>query len=286
MKFTNVAVLATAGTLVSAQHHHQHRHVHAQRSTEVVSSGSVVYVYELDGSTISTSEVCQGIADGSLKWADGNGPEGACTTSSSAVTSSATVAAAEFFEVSSSSTSSTPTPTLTTTSSTSVYTPSTTSTSSTTSTTPTPTATSSVSSAKGIDVDFPDGELDCSEFPSDYGAVALDYLGLGGWSGVQYVTFVGEVIGEITTAITGQSCTDGAMCSYACPAGYQKSQWPTAQGSTGQSVGGLQCKNGKLYLTNSGLSKKICIPGTGGIQVKNTLGQQVSICRTDYPGEF
>jgi len=74
------------------------------------------------------------------------------------------------------------------------------------------------------------------------------------------------------------------MCSYACPAGYQKSQWPTSQGSTGQSVGGIQCSNGKLHLTNPSLSSSLCIAGAGGVQAQNNAGGVVAICRTDYPG--
>ncbi|GAD97295.1 SUN domain protein (Uth1), putative [Paecilomyces variotii No. 5] len=282
MKFTDIAVtLATAGSLVSAQHHHNHRHVHAKRAP----AGDVVYVYEFDGAPIDTQKVCEGIASGSLKWADGQAPEGVCNTASSSAAPTPSVAPAEFLELSSSSTSS-PTPTSTSTSSSSVYTPPATSSSSTpvSSQTPTPSPSSSSSGAKGLEADFPDGELDCSEFPSDYGAVALDYLGLGGWSGIQYVSLVGEVVSDIITAVTGDHCTEGSMCSYACPAGYQKSQWPTTQGSTGQSVGGLQCKGGKLYLTNPSLSNKICIPGEGKINVQNTLGDQIAICRTDYPG--
>lgn len=115
--------------------------------------------------------------------------------------------------------------------------------------------------------------------------MALDYLDLGGWSGIQYVTFGDKLISDIVTAVTGDDCHNGAMCSYACPPGYQKSQWPTTQGSTGQSVGGLQCKNGKLYLTNKDLSSKLCIEGVGGVHVQNNLGEEVAVCRTDYPGE-
>jgi len=74
------------------------------------------------------------------------------------------------------------------------------------------------------------------------------------------------------------------MCSYACPPGYQKSQWPSTQGSTGQSVGGLYCTGGKLKLTNSALSSSLCVEGTGNVQAQNNAGSVVSICRTDYPG--
>jgi hypothetical protein len=39
-------------------------------------------------------------------------------------------------------------------------------------------------------------------------------------------------------------------------------------------------------LTNPGLSSNLCIKGTDqiNVQVKNTLGKNVAVCRTDYPG--
>lgn len=295
MKFTSVALgLATAGSVMAAQpHHHAHRHNHVRRVpdvTQVVNvPGPTVYKFELDGEPISEEKVCQGIANGSLLWADGEAPADVCSSTSSAAPSSTPVPA-QFYETSSSSTptpTTTPTPTSTPTSTSTAAptTSSTSSSSSSSSSTPAPSPSSSPVSA-GINSDFPDGVLDCDTFPSEYGAVPLDYLGLGGWSGIQYVTILGEVVSDIITAVFGDTCRDGAMCSYACPAGYQKSQWPSTQGSTGQSVGGLQCKNGKLYLTNPELSKKICIPGTGGVEVQNTLSEQVAVCRTDYPGKF
>jgi hypothetical protein len=45
----------------------------------------------------------------------------------------------------------------------------------------------------------------------------------------------------------------------------------------------LECKNGKLHLTNTE-HKTLCIEGTGGVKVRNQLGEQVAVCRTDYPG--
>jgi hypothetical protein len=276
MKFNTVALtLATAGSLVAAQHHHQHRH-HQHKRENVVESGTTVVQYELDGKPIPLQEVCAGLADGTLKFADNDHPTAVCDnlSSSSAPASTPevtpTFAPAKFIELSSVVTpaSSTSAPT-----SDAVQTPAASSSSS-----------ASSSTATGLDADFPDGELDCSTFPSEYGAVPLNYLGLGGWSGIQYVSLADKVISEIVTAVTGDSCTSGAMCSYACPAGYQKSQWPTTQGSTGQSVGGIECRNGRLYLTNPSLSKKLCIPGVGGVHVQNTVGETVSVCRTDYPG--
>ena len=155
-----------------------------------------------------------------------------------------------------------------------------------------PTATSSTEAetsaqpvSEGLDKDFPDGEIECSKFPAEYGPISVEWAKIGGWSGIQYVTIQGDAVTYIETANPGDSCKPGAMCSYACPAGYQKSQWPSAQGASGESVGGLQCnENGKLALTNPGLSKKLCIKGTGQTQVQNKLSFNAAVCRTDYPG--
>ncbi|KAL4927261.1 SUN family protein UTH1 [Aspergillus undulatus] len=280
MKYS-IALALAAGSMAAAQHQHGHRHHHKREVVTV--NGPTVVEYSLDGQEISAEKVCQGIADGSLAWADGKPPSDPCQTQTSTSTSTTeaytpTVAPAKFIETETSSSSSS-----TSTTSTTISIPTSTATSSTAQTAATSSASSS-SSGVGLDKSFPDGEIDCGTFPSEYGAISLDYLDLGGWSGIQYVTFVGELIGNIVTAVTGDQCTSGAMCSYACPPGYQKSQWPTKQGSTGQSVGGLQCKLGKLYLTNPDLSDKLCIPGVGGVQVENTLGEHVAVCRTDYPG--
>ena len=139
---------------------------------------------------------------------------------------------------------------------------------------------------QGLDAEFPDGELDCTTFPSEYGPIEVEWANIGGWSGIQYITIEGNTVTHIDTAVPGgEGCKPGAMCSYACPPGYQKSQWPSAQGATGQSVGGLSCNSdGKLALTNPGLSKKLCIPGTGAVTVQNKMSNNAAICRTDYPG--
>jgi len=71
---------------------------------------------------------------------------------------------------------------------------------------------------------------------------------------------------------------------YACPEGYQKSQWPEPQGSLGQSIGGLYCNaDNKLEISNTNFTT-ICIEGTGTVSVTNNLEDDVVICRTDYPG--
>ena len=143
---------------------------------------------------------------------------------------------------------------------------------------------SPTSGGQGLDTEFPDGELDCSEFPSAYGPIEIPWLNIGGWSGIQNVVISGDEVTGISTEVSGGGCKEGAMCSYACPPGYQKSQWPSTQGSTGQSVGGLSCSGGKLRLTNADLSKTLCIQGVGNVNIQNTLSTNAAICRTDYPG--
>ncbi|EEB07556.2 beta-glucosidase Psu2 [Schizosaccharomyces japonicus yFS275] len=122
---------------------------------------------------------------------------------------------------------------------------------------------------------FENGVYDCSDFPEDQdGVVRLDYLGFGGWTGVQ------KNDGAYGTA---ETCQDNTYCSYACKPGMSKTQWPSDQPSNGVSVGGLLCKDGKLYLTQNGTSS-LCKSDDDSAYVKNTLGEGVAICRTDYPG--
>ena len=76
MKLSTIALtIAATSTLAVAQpHRHHHRH-NAKRSPEYAQTvdvpGPVVTLYELDGKTLAQSEVCKGIEDGSLKWAEG-----------------------------------------------------------------------------------------------------------------------------------------------------------------------------------------------------------------------
>ncbi|KAN0069088.1 Beta-glucosidase (SUN family) domain containing protein [Elaphomyces granulatus] len=283
MKVSPLAVvLVAAGSFVAAQshHHHQHRHLHVPRAPDASEPGETYYVYELNGESIPQDQACNGIQDGNLEYADGEAPPGACGPNTSVPQSTAEKAAA-FYEA----------PPTTSASPTSTSTSSTSSSTSTTSSAPAPPAYTSApsnqpsnSGGNGVNSEFPDGQLDCGTFPSDYGAIPLTYLGFNGWSGLQQVTMSGGHATNIVTGVSGDNCQDGYMCSYACPSGYQKSQWPESQGSSGQSVGGLACINGKLHLTNPGLSKSLCIPGVGGIKVQNTLQKIVSVCRTDYPG--
>ncbi|KZF23549.1 glycoside hydrolase family 132 protein [Xylona heveae TC161] len=298
MKFSTIAwTLAAAGSLVAAQPHRHHQHHHAEKRD--IGATTVIYVDQA-GQTISPQDLKDGKyievnADAPSTTASPTptpsssssvAPSSSSSSSSSSASSSSSVAAAQFFVASSSSAapSSSQAPSSSASATSSSAAPSSSAASSTSSAAAA--ATSSSSSSSGVDQDFPDGELDCSHFPSDYGAVNVWWMGLGGWTGVQEPTYNADksAVTNIDTAVSGSGCTEGSYCSYACPAGYQKSQWPTSQGSTGQSVGGLLCSNGKLRLTNSDLSKQICIPGTGNVKVQNKLNTNVAVCRTDYPG--
>ena len=306
--FNCILCLATAGSFVAAspsphRHHHQHRHgAEVKRSpdhTKVVSAMETVKAYELNGEMISHDQVCQGIKSGKLKWANADSSPIDCDGSaskpqepipSSSVVSTSSAAAEPVVAVQQSasygapSLSSAP-------ESTSAAAPPTHSSSAAPAYSPSSSGGSDDSqgslSATGLDKEFPDNEVDCSDFPSEYGAVPITWEGIGGWSGIQYVEMAGGFVNKIDTAVPGgDNCTAGAMCSYACPPGYQKSQWPTEQGSTGQSVGGLLCnQQNKLVKTNPEFSKTLCVKGTGSTSIVNKLSTNAAICRTDYPGK-
>jgi hypothetical protein len=263
-----IVALLTAAVSAAASNlhaHHNHQHLHKKDATEVQTvPGPTVIAYVLNGQPISEEEVQLGIANGTLVFVHGTlhhqpqpSPQSYAAPESSAPPTYTSEAAPTYSQ---------PAPS------------------------PSPSS-SGGDGSSGVDSDFPDGQLPCSHFPSDYGAVPLDYLGLGGWSGIQSPGSDSGGYGNIMTVTSGQCsdgvcCGEGDFCSYACPAGYQKAQWPPTQGNTGQSVGGIQCQGGKLHLTNSALSSKLCIGGASQVtvQVQNTLGQNVAVCRTDYPG--
>ncbi|KAL9126139.1 MAG: hypothetical protein Q9217_004765 [Psora testacea] len=308
--FSEAVTLVTAGSIVTASPAPHKHHKHAERlevripaNVETVNvPGPTIVAYELNGQLVKEDEVCKGMKDGSLKWAEGTEHPLKCptykksplnptpTTLAAVVVSNAAPATSvpvastaetqklvnqEYATKQSATPASeiadlevTPTAIALGLSQQSISTP------------------VMNSDSQDLDKDFPDGTIDCSTFPSDYGPIKVDWTKLGGWTGIQYVSIQGNSIIHIDTAVPGgEGCRPGAMCSYACPAGYQKSQWPSTQGSTGQSVGGLHCKeNGKLSLTNPSLSKKLCIRGTGATTVQNKLSSNAAICRTDYPG--
>lgn len=130
----------------------------------------------------------------------------------------------------------------------------------------------STSSGSGSST-FEDGTIPCSEFPSSYdGMVSIDWLGFGGWASVMAMD-----------GSTSESCTDGFYCSYACKPGMSKTQWPSNQPSDGRSVGGLLCKGGYLYRSNTA-SDSLCESDMDTGFVVSELSESVALCRTDYPG--
>lgn len=281
MKHTILNLALAASFAVAQPHNHGHGHFHQKKGSPVEKRADVVTTveaatetaYVLGDKVVSPDEAKAGIEKGLYIVVGETTP-----TYSAPVVSSTAKVEAQFFEKTSKSSA--------TTSSYSAV-------AMTTSTSSTAAATtskaSSTSGATGVDAEFPSGELDCSTFPSAYGAVAVDWLGTAGWSSIQqvpdYVDGVSSAISYIVAGVSGDSCTAGSFCSYACPDGYVKSQWPSAQGSTGQSIGGLYCNsNGKLELTRSGYTT-LCQKGCGGVNIVNKLGSDgVAVCRTDYPG--
>lgn len=319
MRFAIALLLAAAGPYAAASPspHRQHRHHHlAPRTNDNV---VVIQQYQIGGQTVPLNEVCAGLKAGTLRLDDGTTKLDACKDSD-AQANDTQQPSPDIEVVHKKDPVSTPKPDPTSTkkADSPAITPTTTPTT-TPATTPATTTSSSPASKKasetpsahpdpvntstektspsthgdenyhggqGVDRDFPDGKIDCNDFPSEYGPIEIEYMKIGGWSGIQYPTFEGDSVSDIVTAVPGmQNCTIGAFCSYACPPGYQKTQWPSTQGKTKQSVGGLLCnKHGKLELTNPSLSRKLCMKGTGATEVENNLKKGACICRTDYPG--
>ncbi|KAI8395552.1 Beta-glucosidase (SUN family) [Nakaseomyces glabratus] len=119
---------------------------------------------------------------------------------------------------------------------------------------------------------FQDGVIPCSQFPAGQGVIPISWLGENGWSGV-----------ENSDTSTGGDCKEGSYCSYACQPGMSKTQWPSSQPADGRSIGGLLCKNGYLYRSNTN-ADYLCEWGVNSAEVESKLSQGVAICRTDYPG--
>ncbi|KAL0939378.1 beta-glucosidase [Colletotrichum truncatum] len=291
----HLTIAASLAAGVVAQPHQHHRHLHVKKDAAspvekrepdlvvVYEAGPTVTAYELGGKVITEDEAKKGIEDGLFVVVGETKPTPTPlpSPSTSKAPKPSTSKDAQFFEAKVAKTSTTPTPTPT-------PTPEPT-TSSSSSQAPSSTPSSGGSGgAKGLTAEFPSGEIDCSEFPSDYGAVPVSYLGTGGWTGVQRTPNynIGDAaISFIETAVSGDGgCTKNSFCSYSCPVGYQKTQWPSAQGSTKQSIGGLYCNSkGKLELTRES-KKTLCEQGAGGVFVQNDLEKQSCVCRTDYPG--
>ena len=304
MKFSTITILGAATVAAAAQHHHQHRHNHArhgspveQRAPAVVETvvGPVVTVYELNGKKITADDVNAGLKDG--KYVLIGDKITSVQPPSSSTTKAATTAPEQGIklfekpkskETTSTTTSSPPPPPKPTTTKEAPPPPppppSPTA-------TPEPTEAPAPSGGNGIDSDFSlvSGKIPCSEFPSSYGPIVVDWVGHGGWTGIQHVPGFNfgsdSAVSYIVGGVDGNGCTAGSFCSYACPAGYQKSQWPKAQGAKAESIGGLYCnKDGMLELSRPS-ETRLCIPGVGGIKVVNKLGTNAAVCRTDYPGD-
>lgn len=267
--FRSLVVAGASISLVVAVQPHLHRHRHAGRHAKRVEQGDAIQTVtatayaDMSGMPLDSQAVAAGLANGRLVLVSGKTTVAAQATPPPQIKAVVPNAAGhQFFAKESEATkSSSPAPT------------------SSSSSSPDSDSGSGSYGSSGLDREFADGSVDCSHFPSDYGASPVEYLKLGGWTGVQ------DGNQGFANGPPGSSCSAGKFCSYACPAGYQKSQWPVDQGSLGQSVGGLKCGSGnKLHLTNAGLSKKLCIKGVGGVSIVNKLGKGVAVCRTDYPG--
>lgn len=290
MKFSNIIVLSTASFAIAQSHNHLHRHPARHGSPVEVRNaavtktveGPVVTLFKLNGVTLSWSEVEAGLASGKYVLVGdkiSTAIEKPSPTPTPSPSSTSEKVAAKFFEKP--STSAKPTTT-------SVVPPP-----SSSSEAPKPSAAPApkpqpLTGGGGIDEDFPEGQP-CSKFPSAYGPVNLEYLKLGGWSGVQQVPGfrpgVDSAVVTLHTATKGGKCGPQNYCSYACPAGYQKAQFPDVYGSTQQSIGGLYCNSeGVLELTRAKVTRKLCEKGVGGVKIVNKLGDPVYVCRTDYPG--
>jgi hypothetical protein len=277
---THVALVATLMVGASALAHHNHKRFHAERhqfkrelelelelelepapvekrgdaTVTACVAAQTLTEYVLDDHKIDTGDAQEGLDKGLYVIVGESTPT--CTVPPAASTSAtSSKVAAQFFEQKATSSAS-------------------------------PSPSSAVSSGTGLDANFPSGKIPCSQFPSDYGAITVPWLGTDGWTGLQIPDQYtpGAAINTLTASTSG-GCKSGMFCSYACPPGHQKTQWPeSSQGATGQSVGGLWCNSaGFLELTRPS-HPTLCAPGAGGVFVQNNLGAIASICRTDYPG--
>lgn len=307
MKYLILAATLAASVAATPSHNH-HQHLHAKKDaphkvekrvtvvTEVV-VGPTATQYLMDGKIVDPAAAKAGLAEGEYIVIGETTPTYVPPPPPPPPSASPTTAGgmkAQFIEEPDTSSVSIPPPPTTSAQPTTTAQPSTTAQPTTSSSAPPPPPKSSKpahpsppSGGTGLNADFPSGTIKCSTFPSEYGAVALDWLGTGSWSGLQFVpgySSSSTSISEIITGVSGQTCDSGAMCSYACPPGYEKTQWSAAQGATGQSVGGLYCNaDGYLELTRPS-HPKLCEPGAGGVVIQNDLDDSVCTCRTDYPG--
>jgi hypothetical protein len=307
MRIQYIITATALAAVTAAKPHHLHRHAHTHGSLKrgtifAPAAVEIEIVYWLDDHAISEEEVSQGIANGTLMW----GNDGVLSTSTSSPVALPTPPPASKHQIQVAE----PTPGLTPEKPVEV---------------PKPVApeipasdpllspsqnaqpvqqsgTSSRPWADMIDKDghcaecdrnFPNGKIPCTEFPYGYGALPTTQEGLGGWSGIQDPQYAGaDGFDDITTVFKGSCsdgtcCTTGSFCSYGCPNPYLKASFPSIQGRTGQSVGGLYCnKDGFLEMADGKIADTLCVQGSKhmGVKVQNKLSKSVSFCRTDYPG--
>ncbi|KAK4240659.1 hypothetical protein C8A03DRAFT_13022 [Achaetomium macrosporum] len=280
------AVTAAVIVGVAAQpHNHGHRHLHKKHDqspaqkrdvvivTEVVQGPTVVEYVTPDGETLDPAQAEADISKGVYYVVGSSVPTFSAPPPAVTTSKASAEFGAQFYEKTTSTSISTSTSTSTSTT--------------TTSAKPSSTKASSPAqpSATGLDADFPSGKVDCDKVPTEYGAIEVPWVGTAGWTTLaKFGSFIkGVSVDDIESPVDG-TCGPGMMCSYACPPGYQKTQWPVEQGARGQSVGGLWCnEEGKLELTRPKYTK-LCEPGEGGVYVRNELKKNSAICRTDYPG--
>jgi SUN family beta-glucosidase len=138
-----------------------------------------------------------------------------------------------------------------------------------------------------------DGVVPCNVVPEEFGAMPVHWVTPTGWASVQIPegpawdrsgTVMGY--GNVRTDPSGQ-CVEGAYCSYNCPMGAVKTQWPDdhLQPANGASLGGLLCRNGFLHRSNLRYDN-LCSTGTDKMRavIRNRMSRNVAICRTNYPG--
>ncbi|PHH73552.1 hypothetical protein CDD80_3733 [Ophiocordyceps camponoti-rufipedis] len=125
----------------------------------------------------------------------------------------------------------------------------------------------------------------CSDFPGpEHGVVSLPWLKEGPWSSIQRVKEYNTGMKLLDIVEQSPKCEPGCMCAYACKPGYAETQWPQAHGSKKESIGGLYCNaEGMLEMTNPRWNE-LCRPSAANVTIENRLGEEISTCRTTYPG--
>lgn len=282
--------LAIAASVIASAtadvHHHQHRHLHAKKAekraivTAYVEGPTEVAYVDQNGKPVAVADAQACIDGGDCKVVGSTTPTFSPPPPPPPPATTSVQVAAQFFEqkTSSSSSSSAPEPTTAAPSS---------------SAPPQSSGGDSSSGAEtgatGLDAEFPSGKVRCSEGPWKYGAVQEKHINLQGWLSFQTPSnkqwIKGMSIATIDQPISG-NCPPNTFASYSCPPGYTKTQWPVdSQGATGQSIGGLWCNSeGYLELTNPNF-KTLCMPGAGGVSVRNELDEETCLCQTNYPGD-